>query len=384
MRRFKSACCIGSCLVSLLFMTACGSIAPAPTPTPSPTPPAPSANIFVAVSGDDSPDPEPGILEFPGSATGSASPSATLSYGQGPAVFSALAVDSAGNLYAASQSYYGHIPMALQVAAFPPTSQGAADPTSTITLTYDAVLSSYPLPSLAVDATGDTYVATPFYAGSGASAQVEMEIGVYSPSPSISANGVATPLRTITGGAVGIQDFGPIALDKAANIYTSTAFLGTAQDEVLVFGPSASGDAVPTATLGGPNSQIFEVQAIALDTTGNLYVASSTFSGTSSILVFGPGAAGNVAPIRVISGSSTDLQAIQSLSVDSAGNIYVLEQAGLPIGDAASKAALLKFAASATGNVAPVSNILLGSYGTMGTYPPNGPLGGTFTGLAVH
>jgi hypothetical protein len=62
--------------------------------------------------------------------------------------------------------------------------------------------------------------------------------------------------------------------------------------------------------------------------------------------VFSAGSTGNAAPVRTIAGAATTMIAPESLSVDSAGNVYVLNDLNI-----------LKFGPNATGNVAPSATI---------------------------
>jgi serine/threonine protein kinase, bacterial len=111
-----------------------------------------------------------------------------------------------------------------------------------------------------------------------------------------------------------------------------------------VFGPSATGNVAPSRTIGGALTTVSSPVAVATDSAGNLYVANHN----SSILVFGPTANGNVAPMRTISGTSTLLESLGGIKVDSVGNIYVITT-----NSSGKDPMVLKFAATATGNVAP-------------------------------
>jgi hypothetical protein len=78
-----------------------------------------------------------------------------------------------------------------------------------------------------------------------------------------------------------------------------------------------------------------------------------------SILEFSAGSTGNVTPIRTISGSATTLLAGGNLTVDGAGNIYIL-----------NALSILVFGATANGNVAPTAVI-------------DGSAGGVFNGRSI-
>lgn len=115
--------------------------------------------------------------------------------------------------------------------------------------------------------------------------------------------------------------------------------------------PSASPTAVPTARIdydyapltdiSGSNTGLVNPAGVALDASGNIYVADA---GNASIREFAKGATGNVAPLRVISGAATLLQVPLDVRVDATGLIYVSDSGAQKI---------FVFAAGATGNVAP-------------------------------
>ncbi len=82
---------------------------------------------------------------------------------------------------------------------------------------------------------------------------------------------------------------------------------------------------------------------MVLDSAGNLYVSNS-----DSITVYAPGATGNAAPIRTISGASTGLSNPLGVAVDSAGHLYVANILG---------SSITMYALGATGNVAPLRTV---------------------------
>lgn len=134
--------------------------------------------------------------------------------------------------------------------------------------------------------------------------------------------------------------------------------------------PTATGTASPTPTpaptatplniapslyVTGAATGIGQPTGIALDSSANMYVSDqkTTFAGCSgssgAVLVFAPSANGNVAPIRAICGTSTKLFAPTDVKVDSTGQIYVADST------AAGSGVIYVFAAGANGNVAPTS-----------------------------
>lgn len=161
-----------------------------------------------------------------------------------------------------------------------------------------------------------------------------------------------------------------VAVDASGNLYvgidTNTG------GEVLVF---ASGATSPSKTItlpnpGNPNSN--QIQSMTIDSLGNLYVAGSTAAGTSgvtssvaSIFVYAPGATGTTAPLRTISGAATSLVpgpagfGIEELAMDSKDNLYVAQGGSVNVGT------VVMFPTGANGNIAPT---LI----TSSTYSPTG------------
>ncbi len=196
----------------------------------------------------------------------------------------------------------------------------------------------------------------------------------------------------ISGAATGISGPEGIGLDTAGNIYVSNrnGTVANPLGSVSVFAPAASGNAAPTRTIGGVFTLISAPQqmvvnpggdfyvanggnstvnyfvagasgnvaptrslnaapggnfplGLALDTTGNIYVAS-----ISQINVYAPGASGAAVPTRAIAGAATTILFIEGIAVDAAGNIYASD---------CNVHAILVFGPAANGNVAPIRTI---------------------------
>jgi Lactonase, 7-bladed beta-propeller len=171
------------------------------------------------------------------------------------------------------------------------------------------------------------------------------------------ADGNVSPLRSIAGSQSGLVDPVGVALDTRHNIYTTNQLdrLPKLGADILAYKPRAQGDATPIRVIRGSHSEMTSTAGIAIDTTGNLYVTNyrncnqqNHCRGRNSVLVFAPGANGNVAPIRMIVGSNTMLSkgGIGGIAVDDAGDTYV-----------GGGSSVLVYAAGANGNVAPIQNI---------------------------
>lgn len=75
----------------------------------------------------------------------------------------------------------------------------------------------------------------------------------------------------------------------------------------------ASGNAVPTATIGGTSTTLKGPTFLARDSGGRLYV---TDYHTDSVVVFAAGANGDVAPIQTIRGSLTGLRSPNGIALN--------------------------------------------------------------------
>ena len=280
----------------------------------------------------------PTILQFSGTASGNVSPTATIS-GPPNTAFNALATDGAGNIYA---SYYGPKD-AGGVAEYAAGATGTTTPIRR--LLGDATTGVTAVDGLAASALGEIFVGEDYGGVQAFSA---------------TATGSVPPSRRILGayemggGLSTIGTANSVAVDGSDNLYVvNQGNIGG--QPLLVFGPTATGNVAPLYTIGGPVAGITvgSADSVATDSSGNTYVTIRSANG-GAILEFAAGARGNVAPIRTISGPSTLLHALNGIKVDSAGNIYVVSatspQSGVNISPT-----ILKFSATATGDVPPTS-----------------------------
>ncbi|HVN63889.1 MAG TPA: hypothetical protein VMT58_04585, partial [Candidatus Binataceae bacterium] len=95
---------------------------------------------------------------------------------------------------------------------------------------------------------------------------------------------------------------------------------GSYNDAVTIFRPGASYYDPPIDIINGWNTGLYCPTGIALDSSGDIFVADPPFN---SIYIYGSGAIGNVQPIATISGSNTGLGFPWSIAFDASGKIYV-------------------------------------------------------------
>jgi hypothetical protein len=176
------------------------------------------------------------------------------------------------------------------------------------------------------------------------------------------ANGISTPARSI---ALATTATGPfpmaMAFDKNGTLYLLQLSSSSAYS-ILVFDSSANGNVAPTRTLTLPSVSQGSPYSLSLDNAGNLYVIASSFTDGPNGVVTGalynvseyaPGAAGNAAPIATMT-SPTSQYAAETLSFDSTGALYLLVQ------DLQANVDVLKFSAMTNGPATPEAVLITG------------------------
>jgi hypothetical protein len=201
----------------------------------------------------------------------------------------------------------------------------------TFSLTGDFLtgISCFPKPSstrgVAFDSAGQLFVSAFLPEGGRA-------IDVFKPG----ANNCAKPKRTIT-------DEGGVAIDSNNQLYVANSTTAT----IDVF-PSGSG--AMEAQIGGTKTGLVAPGTVAVDASLNVYVLDTK---TATISEFAAGATGNVAPIRSITGSKTGLSGGNGFSF----GLAVSKTSGEIFVSNPGSNAILGFAATASGNVAPIQTI---------------------------
>ncbi len=326
-----------------------GQQSPAPTPTPTPA----VVNVYVIQEPATFGSGSASILQFPATSSGSVSATTTLTAPMNTS-FEYLATDGSGNLYVSTS-----VPStAGDVRVYAAGATGAATPTRTLPGGSTTMIGA--VQGLAASAAGEIFVSE----DSGGVAAF-----------SATANGSVAPSRYILGavqmggGLSTLISANDVAADSSDNLYIANEGAPGLMP-VAVFAPTATGNVAPARTLGGAATTISLVSGMTTDSAGNLYIAGGTvaFSGTTavytgSILEFASGATGNAAPMRTITGASTTLGRLGGIKLDAAGNIYVVS-----VPSTGSTPTVLKFASTATGNVAPTSSFTSPAW----TLPDNG------------
>lgn len=185
---------------------------------------------------------------------------------------------------------------------------------------------------VAVDASGNIYAAN---TGAGS-------VTVYAPG----ATGNAKPIETIRGRSTGLASPIGIAIDSVnGDIYVSNNQTDSYGDgSVTIYPPGANGNIKPIAAIQGPSTRLVYSNCLALDASGDIYVANRN----NYITFYPAGSTGNVSPTRIIEGNITQIHLPTQIALDPSVNIYAANYE--------SESATV-YAAGANGNVAPIQSI---------------------------
>jgi 6-phosphogluconolactonase (cycloisomerase 2 family) len=151
----------------------------------------------------------------------------------------------------------------------------------------------------------------------------------------------AQPVATIAGPHTGLSLPAGLTVDGTGRLVVAEARL----NRILTFASGASGDATPVSTISGSNTGLSVPTSVAFDSSGNLWVgnATVTISGPGNLVKFAAGASGNVAPIAKIAGTATKIAPVIGVASDGAGHVLAVDGTNH----------VLQFPTTANGNVAP-------------------------------
>jgi hypothetical protein len=173
------------------------------------------------------------------------------------------------------------------------------------------------------------------------------------------ANGDGRPNPIFTIGGENTQLINPtaIALDSTGDIYVANE--GTPDDpgSITIYRSGSNGDVAPIARIAGTKTGLISPDGVAVDSDGYIYVSNDSNEAKvpDSITVYSSGSTGNSIPVRVISGPATKLASPGGIAVDSSGNIFVTS---LNLAERSWGAvAILVYARGRTANVAPMTSI---------------------------
>ena len=251
----------------------------------------------------------PSVSIFAAGATGNVAPTATISGANtgldGP---SGIALDSAGKIYVANSD-------SNSITVYAAGATGNATPTVTIYGTNTGL--QFPN-GLALDSTGKIYVANEdastitVYAANPTYTPGKSTEALVSPQPSMSNVLNEAPVATISGTNTGLSCPHALALDATSNIYAVNGGCDSG-GSVTVYAASATGNATPTATISGKNTNFDDPNGISLDDEGDIYVGNH-----NAVEVYAAKPTGSVttAPVYTLTGTTTGLNGIHGVTVN--------------------------------------------------------------------
>ncbi len=160
-----------------------------------------------------------------------------------------------------------------------------------------------------------------------------------------------SPIVEITGVDTTLNDPRGVAIDHHGRVWVAN--LGG--NSILAFAPPTGGgivDAKPAVTISGAKTGLSSPIAIALTQKGNAWVANQ---GTSTITEYAAGSHGNVAPIRTIAGSNTQLADLSGIAASPDGTRVWVSEYRMRKGPAPPS--LVEFSGTAHGNAKPINVI---------------------------
>jgi DNA-binding beta-propeller fold protein YncE len=229
------------------------------------------------------------LVAFRAAGTGDARP--TVSIGGAATGLSGcqtgVTVDSAGDVFVADITNSAAFPGG-QVVEFRAGQQGDQRPDRRIAGPAPGFRSPT---GVALDPSGALYVADSCQGFACAG-----DVAIFAPN----ARGNVRAIRRIAGNATGLDTPEGIALDAAGNLYVAN--MGS--NAITVYAPDATGNAAPIRTIGGPDTGLDLPTGLAIDGEGYLYVGTGDGLETPGtkipVLVFAPSAKGNATPRAAI------------------------------------------------------------------------------------
>ena len=281
------------------------------------------------------------VTVYPVTATGNVAPSQAITGGMTKLVAPyGIAVDSGGYIYVADYlgagtgtgNNYG------AVEIFAPGATGNVAPVGYIS--GNATGLSGPAGAAINPLNGNLYVLN----------DGNYSISIYSPG----STGDVAPIATIAGRRTKLTGGGfGLAFDASGNLYVSQ----DGNDSVTVYAPGATGNVHPIRIISGARTKLSSPVNLTADSGGDIFVANQyphTGHVFGSVTAYAAGANRNAKWTQYIKGAATKLDSPHALAVDASGNLFVANFYGNTI---------TEYGPGATGNVAPINTIKGGRTG---------------------
>lgn len=301
---------------------------------------------------------------FPAGADGNATPSVTMESPHGIVDSCAVAIDSHGQIFVANGGgeVEGRGGADYSVTVYPAGSYANVAPIAKLSGSisaqtgYDDKSGISAPQAIAVDAHGRIFIANGLggYNGQG-------NITVYPAASDGDVRPIATIGGTRTGDHTGLNDPVGLAFDAVSNLYVLNNNGGPDNaGSITVYASDANGNVAPKAVIAndakGGRTQFKSPAGLALDSAGNMYVtnqASSIGATPDCVTIYAAGKFGNVAPMAMIAGSHTGLNRPHGIGIDSDGKIYVSNDGS----DGNGADAVTVYAPGSSGDAAPIATI---------------------------
>jgi hypothetical protein len=151
--------------------------------------------------------------------------------------------------------------------------------------------------------------------------------------------GCSRGYSVITGSNTGLA-LAPLAIGPLGAIYTISS-----TNAIIVFQPGAIGNVAPHRSIFGRHTRLAGPNGIAVDNIGRIYVSNLM---DNSITVYHSNAKGDASPMQRIMGPNTELYFPGGIAVSSDGRIFVANH---------SSNSITVYAAGANGNASPIQVI---------------------------
>ncbi|MEN9804883.1 MAG: hypothetical protein RIS41_1730 [Actinomycetota bacterium] len=162
------------------------------------------------------------------------------------------------------------------------------------------------------------------------------------------------PIKTLQGTATGLRWPTGIAFHNN-EMYITDQGVGLSDPKVLVFAADwASGDTAPIRTLSGGATGLNRPSGIAIHDNA-MYITNSD---GNSVTVYSPTASGNTAPIRTLSGGATGLSKPSGIAIHDDGTgarMYITNEGDFD--NYATNDSVTAYSPTASGNTAPVRTL---------------------------
>src|SRR6266496_3861594 len=163
------------------------------------------------------------------------------------------------------------------------------------------------------------------------------------------AGGNVAPLRTISGGATGLQNPQGVAVDT---VHDEILVANSVGHSITVYSRTASGNAAPLRTISGANTGMSNPRGLALDVANDEILVTNP--GNNSVTAYSRTANGNVSPLRTLKGGMTGMNGPQGLALDLVHD----EIAVVNKNTSFSIFSVTVYSRTASGNVTPLRTIM--------------------------